>query len=89
MSQTLLTKQNCYIQKLTRILLKKKEELITGIYKDRDKPTLFTPKQKVYIKKHVRQKLDLVRKTVATTSQPKVHMDNLRRPLRNKYSFDT
>ena len=68
------------------------------MYKGRDKPTPFTPKQKVSDKKHVRKKLgeklnpptqltdvDLVRKTVATTSQPKVYMGN----LRNKYSFDT
>lgn len=87
--------------KINENLINEKEKIITKINEHRDKPTLFVPKQKVYVKKHVRQKLgdtfnpptqiedvDTTRKTVATTSRSKVHMDNLRRPLRNKYSFD-
>lgn len=74
--------------------------MITKINENRDKPGLFTNQQAVYPKKHLRQKLsdkfhdptkitstNKDRKTVQTESHQKVHMDNLKRPLRNKYSF--
>lgn len=87
--------------KINEQLINRKERVIEKINRNRDSPTLFTEGQKVFVKKHGRHKLgdpfnpptqiesvDPIRKTVATTSQNKIHMDNLKRPLRDKYSFD-
>lgn len=83
-------------------LMNNKSKVIGKINEKRDKPELFRPEQKIYVKKHTRQKLgdkfqpptqivtvDPERKTLTTGTQGKIHMDNVKRPLRNKYSFDT
>ena len=88
--------------KINERIIKEKERIINKRNDSRDKPTIFAPEQKIYVRKHTRQKLgdsfspptkiesvNPERKTVATTSNAKIHMDNIKRPLRNKYSFDS
>lgn len=87
--------------KLNSDLMNNKQKLIEKRNEKRDETNIFQPDQKVYIKKHIRQKsankyskpvkltgTNPVRKVVSTERQPKVHMDNLRRPLQKTYSFD-
>ena len=81
--------------KINSTLTENKNKIVENINHERDNPTLFSPDQTVYIKKHIRQKnankfskptvlqtVDPIRKVVSTTTQPKIHMDNLKRPLK-------
>lgn len=94
-------KSKLLYSKLNKKLMENKEKVISKINENRDSPELFQPNQQIYVRKHTRQKLsdkfskpteitstNLNRKTVATSSNNKIHMDNLKRPLRNTYSFD-
>lgn len=87
--------------KLNSDLLDHKTQVLQKVNAKRDPPNLFQPNDKVFIKKHTRQKhankfehSDIIqnvneeRKTISTTQKPKIHMDNLKRPLRKLYSFD-
>lgn len=78
-----------------------KEKIIGKINENRDTPDIFTPEQNVYVKKHIRQKhadkfakpsklisVNTKRKTAKTDSHEKVHLSNIKRPLRKKYSFN-
>lgn len=96
------TRTKLLYSKINEQLINMKEAVIGKINTERDKPSLFSPGQQIYVKKHTRQKLgdkftpptqvesiNPMKKTVSTPTQGKIHMDNLKRPLRNKYSFDT
>lgn len=87
--------------KINEDLIANKTKIIGKINESRDDPDILEPNQKVYIKKHVRQKLankfsnptkivstNPARKIVSTESQEKVHMGNVKRPLKYRYSFD-
>lgn len=77
-------------------LIKQKEKVIGKINsKDRDNPDLFEVGQEVRVKKHVRQKnarkfarptkivsLNTKRKTATTGPRDKVHLSNIKRPLK-------
>ena len=86
--------------KINEDLIQEKEKRIEKINKNRDPPEIFQPEQKVYTKKHIRQKTankfnksttlkntNNERKTVSTESRDKIHMDNLKRPLKKTYTF--
>ncbi len=79
----------------------KKEHLTTKINVNKDNPEIFEPNQTVFTKKHIRQKnadkfnkptkivnVDTAKKTAKLESQEKIHLSNIKRPLKNKYSFD-
>ena len=77
-----------------------KEKIINKITETRDEPGVFEPDTDVYVKKHIRQKhadkfsrptklisVNKNRKTAKTQSHEKLHLSNLKRPLRKRYSF--
>lgn len=87
-------------EKINQDLAGNKEKVITKLNENRDDPKVFQPQQKVFVKKHIRQKnantftkstkikdVNTEHKTVSTETQNKVHMDNLKRPLKETYSF--
>lgn len=82
-------------------LAQSKEKRVSKINQNRENPDLFEAGQNVYLKKHTRQKLaekftkpekitrvNKKRKTIMTNAHGKIHMANVKRPLRNTYSFD-
>src|ERR1700729_886523 len=82
--------------KLNSDIIQNKEHIIEKRNQNRDDPDIFQPQNQVFIKKHTRQKnankfkkptkiktTNPERKTVSTENQAKIHMDNLKRPLRN------
>lgn len=86
--------------KINEDLLNEKEKRTEKVNRNRDSPEIFQPGQKVFIKKHIRQKTankfnkstilkstDNERKTASTESRDKIHMDNLKRPLKKTYTF--
>lgn len=79
--------------KINECLGSRKESTINKLNKNRDQPTLFRPHQRIFVKKHIRQKtankfgkskeitdINYQQKTISTEDQSKVHMDNLKRP---------
>lgn len=94
-------KSKLLYSKINEKLLENKTKLIGKLNEKRDTPDLFQPDQVVYIRKHERKKLadkfskpteiksvNPERKTITTETHGKIHMDNLKKPLRNTYSFD-
>ena len=86
--------------KINENLMREKESRIKKINENRDSPDLFAPQQQVHIKKHIRQKTankfltpckiketNPHNKTISTETKQKVHMDNLKRPLKKTYKF--
>lgn len=82
-------------------LIENKEKVITKLNANRDDPEIFEPDSKVFVKKHIRQKnankfhkstnitdINPERKVVSTNTQDKIHMDNLKRPLKKTYNFN-
>lgn len=87
--------------KVNEMLHANKEKLTEKLNIQRDEPKIFEPQQKVFIKKHIRQKnankfnksttlvnVDSTKNTVSTENKGKVHMDNLKRPLKKTYEFN-
>lgn len=87
-------------EKINQDLMQEKQNRTEKINKNRDPPDIFQPQQKVYVKKHIRQKTankfekattlkdtNNERKTASTESRDKIHMDNLKRPLKKPYAF--
>lgn len=83
-------------------LAQTKEKVIGKINETRDDPSLFEPNKEVYVKEIARQKssnkfkpltsikaVDPIRKTLISKEQKKIHMDNVKRPFRNRYSFES
>lgn len=88
--------------KINELLVRNKEKVIGKRNEDRDKPDIFKSQGKVYVKNPTRQKLgdsfkpptqikevNPERKIVTSIDQKKIHMDNLKRPFRNRYSFNS
>jgi hypothetical protein len=86
--------------KINEKLISDKEKLIGKINENREDPEIFKPDENVFVKKHIRQKnankfakpsklisVNTGRKTAQTSSHEKVHLDNMKRPLRKRYSF--
>lgn len=86
--------------KINEELVNNKEKTIAKRNQNRDDPTIFQPQQKIFVKKHIRQKnankfnkpthissINSKMKTVSTENINKIHMDNLKRPLKRTYSF--
>lgn len=83
-------------------LAEHKDNLIAKLNKNRDDPKIFIPENKTYIKKFIRQKtankfsqptsiehVNEISKTISTnTGQNKIHMDNVKRPLKETYKFN-
>lgn len=95
-------KSKILYSKLNEKLINHKESVANKINKDRDDPELlFKEGQKAYPKKFVRQKnsdkfhkpvnldsVDLPRKTATSKTRGKIHLSNLKRPLKHRYSFN-
>lgn len=94
-------KSKLLYSKINSDLVQNKEKVIEKRNQNRDDPEIFQPNTKTFVKKHIRQKnankfnkpttlktTNSKKKTVSTENHPKVHMDNLKRPLRKTYSFD-
>lgn len=86
--------------KINEKLVNSKELVINKINEKREDPEIFEPDKTAYVKKHIRQKhadkfsqptkllsVNKERKTAKTQSHEKIHLSNLKRPLRNRYSF--
>lgn len=87
--------------KINQDLIQNKEKVITKLNENRDDPKLFQTENKTFTKNFKRQKnankfnkpttitnVNETLKTVATQNQNKVHMDNLKRPLKTTYKFN-
>nr|CAI5851064.1 unnamed protein product [Callosobruchus analis] len=87
--------------KINSDLMQSKEKTLDRVNRNCDSPTIFDNKETVYVKKHLKKKnankfskpcrlrnINSEKKTVTTDQHEKVHMSNLKRPLRKLYSFD-
>lgn len=88
-------KSKLLYSKINSDLIQNKEKVIERENKNRENPEIFQPQQKVYVRKHIRQKnankfnkpttiktVNNEMKTISTDQQDSVHMDNLKRPLK-------
>lgn len=86
--------------KINENLVNEKEKRINKINETRDDPEIFNDTEEVIVKKHTRQKtankfgkktklkqINTKSKTVSTDAQDKIHMDNLKRPLKKPFKF--
>lgn len=94
-------KSKLLYSKINSDLIQRKERVIQIVNKKCDQPDIFAIPQKVFLKKQIRQKhtnkftkstplqtVNPERKTISTETQNKVHMSNIKRPLRKTFSFD-
>lgn len=94
-------KSKVLYSKLNENLIQRKETVAKKLNKESDDPEIFQENQEVYPKKHTRQKasnkfskpvkiksINKTRKTAETDSHGKIHLSNLKRPFRKRYSFN-